>query len=193
MSSQNRPVTRSVYVVVLGKDSPSPIEPESDEEKSEEPPSPLKSEKEIQTAQEKSKSKNKNDSKVKDSKSSPKPAKIQIDWENISQRILALPIPAKNYVGLTAGKTGHLFLLEAAPVAGRFGDNALTLHHFDLEKRKVEKILEGINTFDLSHNGEKMLYRQQDKWQIAAVGSPPKPGEGVLKTDDMEVYVDPEA
>src|SRR5438034_258383 len=91
------------------------------------------------------------------------------------------------------GKTGHLFLVEAAPVAGRFGDNALTLHQFDLEKRKVEKILEGINTFDLSHNGEKMLYRQQDKWHIAAAGSPPKPGEGVLKTDDMEVYVEPRA
>jgi tricorn protease len=195
MSSQNRPVTRSVYLVVLGKDLPSPIAPESDEEKSEEPPTPLKSEKAAdQKAKEKSKAKNKNDAKEKkDSKSTPEKVKVQIDWENISQRILALPIPAKNYVGLTAGKTGHLFVLEAAPVAGRLGDNSFTLHQFDLEKRKVEKILDGIKSFDLSHNGEKMLYQQGDKWHIAAAGSPPKPGEGVLKTDDMEVYVDPKA
>src|SRR5262249_28178007 len=33
MSSFNRPVTRSVYVAVLGKDLPSPLAPESDEEK----------------------------------------------------------------------------------------------------------------------------------------------------------------
>src|SRR5436190_21719727 len=33
MSSFNHPVTRSVYVVVLNKDLPSPLAPESDEEK----------------------------------------------------------------------------------------------------------------------------------------------------------------
>ena len=33
MSILNRPVTRSVYVVVLSKDDPSPLAPESDDEK----------------------------------------------------------------------------------------------------------------------------------------------------------------
>ena len=33
MSILNRGVTRSVYVVVLSKDDPSPLAPESDEEK----------------------------------------------------------------------------------------------------------------------------------------------------------------
>ena len=32
----------------------------------------------------------------------PKPAKVQIDFDNISQRILALPIPARNYQSLAA-------------------------------------------------------------------------------------------
>lgn len=193
MSSYNRPVTRSVYVVVLGKDEPSPIAPESDEEKSTEPSSPLKSEDEAQSKKDSSKAANDKDKKEK---SATKPAKIEdvkIDLENIGQRILALPIPARNYVGLTAGKTGHLFILESAPVGGRLTENLLTLQMFDLEKRKVEKFLDGISSFDLSHNGEKMLYRQGDKWHITAAGSPPKPGEGVLKTDDMEVYVDPRA
>jgi tricorn protease len=67
------------------------------------------------------------------------------------------------------------------------------LHKFDLDKRKVEKYLEGITSFRLSHNGGKMLYRQSDKWMIAGTASAPKPGEGILKTDDLEVYVDPRA
>jgi tricorn protease len=194
MSSQNRPVTRSVYVVVLGKDLPSPIAPESDEEKGQDSSSPLKSEESDQSAKDKSKSAKKDNKESGDSKPAPKEkVKVQIDLEDIGQRILALPIPARNYVGLTAGKTGQLFLLEGPAVATRFGENALTLHKFDLEKRKVEKVMDGINSFHLSHNGEKMLYRQGEKWHIASAGSPPKPGEGVLKTEDMEVYVDPKA
>jgi tricorn protease len=195
MSSYNRPVTRSVYVVVLGNDLPSPIAPESDEEKATEPSSPLQSPDEAPSKKGSPKAAENKDKKDKPGSKSPNPEdiKVQIDLENISQRILALPIPAKNFVGMMAGKTGHLFLLEAAPVAGRFGENALSLHQFDLEKRKFEKVLDGISSFDISHNGEKMLYRQGEKWHIASAGSPPKAGEGVLKTDDMEVFVDPKA
>jgi tricorn protease len=195
MSSYNRPVTRSVYIVVLGKDLPSPIAPESDEEKSPESTPPLKTEDETQSKKAEAKSAKSKDKKEKAEAKTTKSedVKVRIDLENIGQRILALPIPARNYVGMETGKTGHVFLLEAPLVEGRFGENILTLQHFDLEKRKVEKLLEGINSFDLSHNGEKMLYRQGDKWHIASASSPPKPGDGLLKTDDMEVYVDPRA
>jgi tricorn protease len=67
-----------------------------------------------------------------------------------------------------------------------------------LKTRKTEKILEGINSFTLAFNGEKMLYNQKDQWVIAPAdkpsGAPPKPGEGgPLKLDTMQVYVDPQA
>src|SRR5260370_21520113 len=38
-----------------------------------------------------------------------------------------------------------------------------------------------------------MLYRQGRGWFIAATAQPVKPGEGALKLDGMEVYVDPRA
>jgi tricorn protease len=195
MSSYNRPVTRSVYVVVLGKDLPSPIAPESDEEKVPYTSTPLKSDDDSHPKKKATQESNDKEKKEKPGakSSASEDVKVQIDLENIGQRILALPIPARNYIGLTAGKSGHLFIQESAPAGGRLNPNPRTLQVFDLEKRKVEKLLEGINFFALSHNGEKMLYRQGDKWHIAAAGSPPKPGEGVLKTDDMEVYVDPRA
>ena len=178
MSSYNRLVSRSVYVVVLKKDLPSPLAPESDEEK-------------VQEA----KPEEKKDAAAKPEEK-PKPKEtvsVAIDFDNISQRILALPIPARAYSALHAGKPGILFLLEGQPLVG-FPFAGMTLHKFELEKHKVEKVLEGVMAFDLSANGEKMLYRLgPDRWFISATAQPPKPGEGQLKTEQMEVRVDPRA
>ncbi len=185
MSSLRRPVTRSVYVAVLKKDLPSPLAPESDEEKS---PEAQKADKE-KTDREKEKGKEE------------KPAAVEIDFENISQRILALPIPARNYTGLAAGKAGVIFLVEGPTVnpLEYEGDGPTdTLHKFELKTRKTEKILDGINAFDVSFNGEKMLYRQKQQWFIVPAQkpaeSPAKPGDGgPLKLDAMQIYVDPTA
>jgi tricorn protease len=189
MSSLNRPVTRSVYLVVLKKDLPSPLAPESDEEK---PPSSGE-----QGSKPQDKEKDEKE-KTKDAK----PVTVEIDFDNIGQRILALPIPARNYVGLAAGKTGVLFLVEGPGVVNPVnfeGDGpSLGVHKFDLKTRKTEKILDGVQSFDIAFNGEKMLYRQKQQWFIGPAQKPgegpPKPGEGgPLKLDSMEVFVDPRA
>jgi tricorn protease len=183
MSSFNRPVTRSVYVVVLRKNLPSPLAPESDEEKGADAE---KSAKEPATAAE-------SKEKAKDKSKERKPAVVRIDFENIDQRILALPIPAHNYTALITGKDGIVFLLESPAVTMRGGPPAQTLHKFDLEKRKTEKLLEDLSQAHVSHNGEKVLYKQGDKWSIAGTAQAPKPGDGALKLDNMEVRVDPRA
>jgi tricorn protease len=192
MSSLSRPVTRSVYLMVLKKDLPSPLAPESDEEKPEE----KKAESGKETT---GKDQVAEKEKEKDKEKPKEPVKVEIDFENISQRILAMPIPARNYQGLSAGKTGVLFLVEGPtvdPIDFDEGGPTLTLHKFDLKTRKTEKILEGIGSFNLSFNGEKMLYQRKDQWFITKAEKPaegpPKPGEGgPLKLDAMEVYVDP--
>jgi tricorn protease len=194
MSSLSRPVTRSVYAMVLKKSLPSPLAPESDEEKPEE--KKAESGKET-TGRDQSADKDKD----KDKEKPKEPVKVEIDFDNISQRILAVPIPARNYYGLSAGKAGVVFLVEGPPVDPidyEEGGPAQTLHKFDLKTRKTEKVLENINAFSLSFNGEKMLYRQANQWFIAKAEKPPegppKPGEGgPLKLDAMEVYVDPRA
>jgi tricorn protease len=183
MTSMDRPVTRSIYVVVLRKDLPSPIAPESDDEKAEE----KKEEKSGEAAEQ---TKDKDKEKEKEKK---EPVKVTIDFENLSQRILALPIPERNYEGLAAGKEGILYVLEGPPVEPEGPPAPLLVQRFELKTRKTEKLLEGVRGFALSDNGEKMLYRQEEKWFIAAADKPPKPGEGQLKTADMEVYVDPRA
>jgi len=189
MSSFEHPVTRSVYVVVLRKDLPSPLSPESDEEKI------------AQEKSEKDAAASAGAAKTPDAKqpgATEKPSDrvepVNIDFDGIGQRILALPIPAKNYQSMLSAKTGTLFILESPPGLGSlFGFDQLVLYRFDLDKRKVEKVLEGISSFDLSSNGEKMLYRMGPAWFIAATAAPVKPGDGALKLDELEVYVDPRA
>ena len=95
------------------------------------------------------------------------PPKVEVDFDNISQRILALPIPARDYVALAAGKANMLFVAERPTDAGS-GPGGATLHKFDLEKRKLDKVLDKINAFEISANGEKMLYRQEQNWFIAS-------------------------
>lgn len=177
MSSIGRHTTRSAYVVVLRKDEASPLAPESDDEK---PP-------------EANKDKDANKDAGKDAKAK-EPPQVKIDFDNLDQRILALPIPERDYAGLAAGKAGILYLTEAVDVSDAFRDHpSLTVHKFDLKSRKTEKIVDGVESFDLSFDGEKMLTKQGEKWTIASAGAAPKAGEGVIDTAGMEMRVDPRA
>ncbi len=192
MTSYPHRPTRSVYICVLRKDLPSPIAPESDEEKvTEEKPA-------VQNPADQEGEK-KADAPAPAAAAQAKPGEkkapepVRIDFDRIGQRILALPIPARNLIGLAAGKPNNLYVFELPAQQGgpQFG---LIAHKFDLEKRKLDKVLEGIQAFELSDNAEKILYRQGQGWFITSAGPAPiKPGEGRIKTEEMEVYVDPRA
>jgi tricorn protease len=181
MTSDEHQVTRSLYALVLAADAASPVAPESDEEKPV-PPKP--------------------DTKSVDTTAKP----VRIDFAGASQRIVALPIPSRNYVSLTAGRAGVIYLLEEVDEALRArnqGANALS--KFDFKTRKVERLAEGVESFDLSFNGEKMLLclkrgsegpataadATPPQWIIAPAGAPLKAGEGILHLAAMDVNVDP--
>ena len=206
MSTFSHQSSRNVYAIVLRNDLPSPIAPESDEEKV--------------TEEKKDAAPAAGGEEKKPDAAAPgaqppagpgaPPAKkpvepVRIDLEGIDQRIVSLPIPSRNYLGLLAGRPGTVFVLELAPAGpgGPAGPPGLVLHKFDLEKRKFDKVLEGITAIDVSANGEKVLYRQgpfPGTWMIAStatLGMPLPPGApgspSRLQTAEMEVYVDPRA
>jgi len=188
--------SRSVYAIVLRSDQPSPLQPESDEEKVEEKKDEPKADK---PAGEKPEGDKPEAPAAPGAAGAKPPAKkapepVRIDLEGVEQRIVALPIPSRNYIGLSAGKANTLYVYEFLP-AGAAGPAApgFVVQKFDVEKRKLDKVVEGVNSFDLSANGEKMLFHQGPNWIIAPTAQPLKPGEGIIKTADMEVYVDPRA
>jgi tricorn protease len=170
MSGDGRTTSSNVYVAVLRKEDASPLAPESDEEKS-------------------------GDKESKNSESRSQNSEFRIDLAGIDQRILALPIPARDYISLDAGKTGVLFLTEKVqnPSAPPEERETAALYKFELKTRKTDKLLENLRNFGLSGDGEKMLYQQGANWVISASGAAPKPGEGVLKLDGMEARIDPRA
>jgi len=183
-SSLRRPVTRSAYVLVLRKGLPSPLAPESDEEKGTAEG----------TDQGKAAGKAKDKEKGKDEAGEAAPPAVTIDTDGIGQRILALPVPARNYTGLAAGVAGVLFLLEGPEVAPLDGDAPpVSVQRFTLEKREAEPFVSGVTAFVVAPGGGKVLYAKDGQWRIA--GADAAPGDDVkpLKLDGMQLLVDPRA
>jgi tricorn protease len=175
MSSYNYPVNRALYVAVLSKDAPSPLEPKSDEE----PAKASSDEKkpEVKPAGDTSKP------------ASPKPpggVKVKIDFEGIQQRIISINIPARNYAGLTTGPEGTVFYAEAIP-----NEPGVVLYRYSLKDRKQTEFVRGASGVTTSFDRKNILYRIGTSWFIAGTTAPPRPGEGKLATEAMKVYVDP--
>ena len=167
LSNMDMEMTRSVYLAVLRQDIPSPLAKENDEEQGSD----------------------KKETPKKDEEKTPEA--LTIDFEGLNNRIISLPIPAKNYFSLQTGDEGQIFYLEApAKSRGPFGEDVKLLR-FDMKKRKSEEILSGINGYELTADKKKILYWSTNSMGIAPAGSEIKPGQGKLNTDAIENYIDP--
>jgi tricorn protease len=196
MTSYDHPIARSLYLIVLRNDRPSPLVPLSDEEKGDSA-KPAAADTTAKAKKEKA-----------DTSSA---ARVRVDLANIDQRVLALPIGERRWSGLAAGPTGTIFALETVdrpqPSPQDNPGTRQTLDKWDLTTRKLVKVTEGImglgqggdadehqpTTFRLSANGQKMLYKADGQWTIAPVDGSAKPGEGNLNLGDAQVAVDPRA
>ncbi|MGD0733796.1 MAG: PDZ domain-containing protein [Terracidiphilus sp.] len=192
LSSLDRAQTNAAYVVVLSKHGASPVPPQSDDEK-------IKDEaKKDDDNKDKDKDKDKKDEKAdadKDKKDADKqdadkkdtdkdkkdakPVEVTIDLEKIGDRILALPIPPRNYYAISAGKTGVVYLAEGSPFgrASHFGGSPIrAIWRFTLEKRNPETVLSDIDAITISDDGSKVLYARHGGWTIASADEL-KPGD----------------
>jgi tricorn protease len=224
--SATQAVSRSIYLVVLAKTEPSPFAPESDEEKgverSDAERKPEEASKDLTQA-----SAAKPDQAARGEPSGPaqgrpREVSVTVDWDKVGQRILALPMPARRYVDLQAGKAGTLFALEAPPPApGPFP--GLTVHRYGLKERRSDIVASGVRFFEVSATGEKTLTAQDERWTIQALrplptgptgaagaagsiapggapsqpagpaGGGPPPTANLLRTENIEVRSEPRA
>jgi tricorn protease len=216
-------VSSSIYLAVLAKDQPSPFAPESDDEKAADdkktPDAKPADKKDDDVAQKPDEAKPDAPKVQAPKPKMPEAANVKIDFDNIGQRILSIPMPARRYGGLQVGKAGVVFAIEApaftpgAPPAGAI------VHRYDLKARKSDVPISGVRGFQVAYNGEKMLYQQGDRWFIAAIrpippgpagaappaaaGTPPAAAGGpggaagsgpqALKIENIEVRIDPRA
>ena len=178
--SASRTVSRSIYLVVLSKNESSPFSPESDEEKAADPSRPATAKPEMPRPEGQAAELPRTDqAKPTDARA----ADVRIDWDRISQRILAMPLPARRYVQLQAGRAGTLFALEAPaapPVPGPpppGGPPGLTVHRYDLRQRRADVVTSGVRFFEISANGEKTLTARAERWSIQTL-RPMPPASG---------------
>ena len=202
LGSFNRTTTASVYVAVLSKDQASPIPPQSDDEKSktdaDKKPAPADAAK---TDEKKDAAKKPSEKKDEAKPDKPVLPETKIDFDGIQQRILALPIPARNYVSLAAGKTGVILLGEGGAAANSSSEQPPVLRsvwRFTLETRKTEDVLHDAASITTSFDGEKMLYKKGEGWFIAAQSDlTPAAADGTpgksLHIDAMEARINPRA
>ncbi len=198
LSSLDRAQTAAAYVVVLGKDGASPVPPLSDDEKiKDEAKKDDKKDADKKDAGKKEAAKKDADDEKKDKD---KPVEVKVDLEKIGDRILSLPIPARNYGAIAAGKTGVVYLDEGSPVGRSSNEDRdagiRAVWRFTLEKRKPETVLSGVDAFVVSFDGAKVLYGRKGAWTIASADDL-KPGEAApgkpLNMGGLEMVVDPRA
>ena len=118
-----------------------------------------------------------------------------IDLDGLGQRIVDLPIPARDYQGLVMGKSGVLFLYELSFVGVLNGEAppVRTLHKFDLATRKFEKFIEDPRIFTISFDGSKVLYQKGPNWAIVSTDAPPKAEDGKLDLNRATLTIEPRA
>jgi tricorn protease len=156
MTSNDHPVTYDIYITVLKSDLPSPFQPESDEEEIEEE-AEEESEEEAEEEDE-----------------------FRIDFDNIDQRIIALPVGDGSYSGLSSIEGGTLFYRSGSSVM-----------KYEFDQREGDSFMSGVSAFRISADGKKMLYRAGRSWGIVGTSGSPSSSDGRLDLADLEVNVDP--
>jgi tricorn protease len=161
-SSLNHPTNRSIYLVVLTSDEPSPFLPETGDEPQVTP-----------GGGDAAKPKSKDDL-------------VRIDFKGISQRILPIGVPPADYGNLTAGSAGTFFFTE--PIVGA---RALRLQKYVIKAGKSVPFIEGVGQYAISADKKKLLYGARGgRWGIVGTDAPAKVGDGALNVAQLEMKVD---
>ncbi|MDP4280900.1 MAG: PDZ domain-containing protein [Bacteroidota bacterium] len=182
LSTEDMHMKSSLYIAVLDKNTPNPILKNSDEEKGTSEPS-----------KEEPKAKDKKTEKDKAKNDSSAVKKIVIDIEGLSNRILALPLPAGNYSSLAAGKEKQIFYAEFPAIPSSDGHSNAKLHSFSLETQKDNIALDALSNYILSFDKKKILYNLNESWFIADAGDKIESGKGALNLDAAQIKIDPPA
>ena len=157
MTSYDKPVSRAIYATVLSATGKSPLLPQSDEEKS---------------------TKDSTDKSVKSKM-------INIDFNGIQQRVVALNLPKKSFQHLYPGVGGSIIYSENTE-----GSPLLNIHRFIFNTRKTDLLMGGINNIAISQNRKQLLYQAGSTWGIIKSETPGKVGDGKLNVN-MGMKIDP--
>ncbi len=178
MQTYDRPSSSNIYAILLAKSTPTIFTPESDEETVKGEDAEKKKEPAADSKDNKDKKK---DSTKPATAAAPAVAETKIDLDGIQRRIIALPLPAAGYRGLSGLVKDKLFFMVADE-----------LRYYDLKDRKSETFTKA-GGYVISADGKKILVIAGGGYQIVSADRKPSPGEGKVEVSGVTTYVDPVA
>jgi tricorn protease len=203
------PNSTRLYAVTLRKDLESPLAPRSDEEEVKKEDAKKKDEKDKakDADQEKNEGEDKKSDENKDADKSSEEKKttenkdekgkksvepVKIDLDGMESRVVELPIQAGNVGSIYAVKGKLLFLRHLPAGARKPGEPSGKLLYYDLKEREEKTVLDGINSWDISADGKKIIYRSRSTYGIVDLGENKKAGDGKIAADDLKAWIHPQ-
>ena len=123
-----------------------------------------------------------------------KKVKVEIDFDGLMSRIVAVPVDPGNYFGLNSIKNRIFYL--SWKNRGMLGhslfdddDRGLTLHRYNIKKQKHKQVTSNVQGYDISGDGKKLIIRSKGKFTIQGVN---ESNNGRWKKDDEEEKEDDE-
>ena len=175
LSTQERPQRFGLYAAVLQADGKSPLLPKSGDESAEVAA---------------------DDKEDKDSKESTTNApEVKVDTKGLADRIVALPVPKRFYSDLVVANDGMLYFLENTQAGSSIEPNGRPLDSSDLlrfnaEDKKVETVMEEVESFGLSADGKQALLGfANNKMKVSEVGKKFEAKD--VDTKDVKALIDP--
>jgi tricorn protease len=173
-STMQAKTTYAAYVTVLRAEDPTPFVPESDEESAEE-------------AEEDDPGSDTGDKDEKGEDEEKQKIEVEIDFDGIERRTLAIEMPAAGYVTTIAGPEGSVFIGE-----GNSNRRDMTLHKFVIEDREAKEFIKDASRVAVSADGKKLLYRSGSTWHVVGTDSPPEAGKGAFDVE-LQMHLDRQA
>ncbi|MEX2281133.1 MAG: PDZ domain-containing protein [Gemmatimonadota bacterium] len=188
MTSYDRPSSRGIYFAVLKKGEPSPLlPPRGDEAVASVTPAPRDSA---------------TGGGGGGGTAAARPARavrVDIDFDGINNRILALPVPERDYRSLQAGVEGQVFYIAPGAGAeggrgGGAGGGGASLQRYNLREREGRELVGGVQSYTLSADRKKLLVRSGANWSVVdSDRAPPAANAGRIDVAALRMRVDPRA
>jgi tricorn protease len=179
--------SQGIYVAPLARDGASPFAPKSDEGAIEEAKKDDSAKKDADSAK-----------SGKDQKAAaPKP--VHIDFDGLTARAVAVPVPPGNIVTLDVRADKLIYGTQPLPLLeGNLPGEKSALHIYDLDKRRDGVADTGLDSYSLSADGKKLLVKEDHDY--ALIDAAPTPGGGgdskdgdkkPLNLDGLRAHIDP--
>ena len=184
------PNATMLFVAPLKADEKSPIAPENDEER---PKGEEKKADEEPASDKKAKKSSKDKSgKEADEDGKSEKAKVEIDFDNFEFRATVMPAAAGNLNGISTVEGKVIYQRNPMAGAGKPGKPDGKLVYYDIKDKKEQTIIDGIDGYDISADGKKIIYRSSGTYGIIDVAKDKKVGDGKLDMGDFRAFIDPQ-